>query len=67
MANLAETFRNQGHWNEAEKLQVVVMETMKRVLGDEHPDTLTSMANLEATFRSQGRRNEAEKLQEVAP
>jgi hypothetical protein len=26
------------------------MEMTKRVLGDEHPDTLTSMANLAATY-----------------
>jgi hypothetical protein len=31
---------------EAEKLEVQVMEARKRVLGEEHPDTLISMANL---------------------
>jgi hypothetical protein len=55
MNNLALTFGNQGRWNEAEKLHVVVMETTKRVLGDEHPDTLSSIANLASTFRNQGR------------
>ncbi|KAF2729024.1 hypothetical protein EJ04DRAFT_82483 [Polyplosphaeria fusca] len=30
------------------------METRKRVLGDEHPSTLTSMANLAYTFKNQG-------------
>jgi hypothetical protein len=34
---------------------VVVIETRKRVLGDEHPDTLTSIANLASTFGNQGR------------
>lgn len=29
------------------------METRKRVLGEEHPDTLTSMANLAFTLKSQ--------------
>ncbi|KAF2836644.1 hypothetical protein M501DRAFT_1018536 [Patellaria atrata CBS 101060] len=29
------------------------METRKRVLGEEHPDTLTSMANLAFTFKLQ--------------
>ena len=67
MANLASTFQNQGRWDEAEKLQVVVMETTKRVLGNEHPDTLTCMADLAATFQNQGRWDEAEKLQVVAP
>jgi len=32
MFNLALTYRNQGRWKEAEELQVLVMETMKRVL-----------------------------------
>ena len=67
MANLAVMFQDQGRWNEAEKLQVVVMETMKRILGDKHPDMLYSMANLAATYRSQGHWNEAERLQVVAP
>ena len=29
-----------GRWNEAEKVYLQVMETRKRVLGLEHPDTL---------------------------
>jgi len=37
-------YRNQGRWKEAEELEVLVMETTKRVLGEEHPDSLTSMA-----------------------
>ncbi|KAF1949884.1 hypothetical protein CC80DRAFT_598520 [Byssothecium circinans] len=40
MANLASTYGNQGRWKEAEKLEVQVMETRKRVLGEEHPFTL---------------------------
>ncbi len=63
MANLASTYWNQGRWDEAEKLEVQVMETTKRVLGEEHPDTLTSMANLASTYRNQGRWDEAEKLE----
>ncbi|KAI7971162.1 hypothetical protein EIK77_004677 [Talaromyces pinophilus] len=55
MGNLASTYRNQGRWNEAEKLFAQVMETWKTVLGAEHPDTLTSMANLAYTWRSQGK------------
>ncbi|KAK3983889.1 hypothetical protein QBC44DRAFT_375780 [Cladorrhinum sp. PSN332] len=39
------------------------METSKRVLGDEHPDTLSSMADLAATWSSQGRWKEAEELE----
>ena len=39
-----------------------VMDTSVRVLGGEHPDTLTSMANLASTYRDQGRWKEAEDL-----
>ena len=38
------------------------METGKRVLGEEHPSTLTSMANLASTYWNQGRWKEAEEL-----
>ncbi|KAH7271056.1 hypothetical protein B0J15DRAFT_389638, partial [Fusarium solani] len=38
-------------------------ETTKRVLGEEHPDTLTSIANLASIFRNQGRWKEAEELE----
>ncbi|KAK1020895.1 hypothetical protein LTS16_026848, partial [Friedmanniomyces endolithicus] len=48
---------------EAEELEVKVMETRVRVLGGEHPDTLTSMANLAATYWNQGRWKEAEELE----
>ena len=47
---------------EAEELQVLVMETMKRVLGEEHPQSLLSMAGLASTYWSQGQWKEAEAL-----
>ena len=59
MANLAATYRNQGRWTEAEKIEVQVMETSQRVLGEEHPSTLSSMANLAFTNIKQGRKKEA--------
>jgi hypothetical protein len=40
MANLALTYRDQGRWEEAEKLFVLVMETRKTKLGADHPDML---------------------------
>ena len=39
------------------------METGLRVLGAEHPDTLTSVGNLASTYRNQGRWKEAEELE----
>jgi hypothetical protein len=41
---------------------VQVIETSKRILRPEHPDTLTSMGNLASTYGNQGRRKEAEEL-----
>jgi tetratricopeptide (TPR) repeat protein len=57
-----QVFLESGHWEKAEELFVQVMETRKRVLGQEHPSTLTSMANLASTYRNQGRWKEAEEL-----
>ena len=40
-----------------------VMTTRKRILGEEHPDTLISMDNLASIYRDQGRLKEAENLE----
>jgi hypothetical protein len=39
-----------------------VMGTRKRVLSQEHPDTLTSINNLASTYQNQGRWKETEEL-----
>jgi hypothetical protein len=62
MANLASTFWNQGRWKEAEELEVQVMETSLRVLGEEHPYTLTSINNLTFALKGRGQNAEAIKL-----
>jgi tetratricopeptide (TPR) repeat protein len=54
---------NQRMLNETNELNMQGMETRKRVLGEEHPDTLTSMANLASTYSNQGRWKEAEELE----
>ena len=54
MANLASTFWSQGQWEEAEELEVEVMETRKDKRRADHPSTLSSMANLAFTWRNQG-------------
>ncbi|KAL5386219.1 hypothetical protein DPSP01_004302 [Paraphaeosphaeria sporulosa] len=59
----AMTLYSDGRYEEAKELEVQVMETRKRVLGEEHPDTLTSIANLASTYRNQGRWKEAEELE----
>ena len=51
-----------GEHKEAEQLFMQVIATRRRVLGDEHPDTLTVISNLASTYWNQGRRKEAEEL-----
>lgn len=41
-----------GRYNEAEKVFLEVVETRKRVLGEKHPDTLSSKTNLTFTLKS---------------
>ena len=60
---IAGFFLYQGRWKEAETLGIQVMETRKKVLGDEHPKTLTSIGNLALTYWNQGRWKEAETLE----
>jgi Tetratricopeptide repeat len=43
MNNLAESYRLVGRTQEALKLNQQALEIRKRVLGDDHPDTLESM------------------------
>ena len=61
-SKIALTLHEAGRWNEAEKLEVQVMKTRKRVLGEKHPNTLTSMANLAHTYYSQGQIDSAIEL-----
>jgi tetratricopeptide (TPR) repeat protein len=61
-AMLAVAYRLEGRWEEAEELDVQVMDTRKTKLGAEPPSTLTSMANLASTYRNQGRWDKAEQL-----
>jgi WD40 repeat protein len=52
-----------GRYNKAEVSFIEVAERQKKVLGAEHPDTLTSIANLASTYRNQGQWKEAEELE----
>ena len=62
ICNLAYTYQAQGRLEEAENLQVQVLEISKRILGVEHPDTLRSMNNLAMVYQEQGRMDLGEKL-----
>ncbi|KAK2728443.1 Kinesin light chain 5 [Colletotrichum kahawae] len=52
-----------GNYSRAEVLVQDAVRIRTQRLGEEHPDTLTSMANLASTFWNQGRWKEAEKLE----
>jgi Tetratricopeptide repeat len=52
----------QGRYADAEPMFRQVLAARRRVLGDDHPDTLTSRAVLARLAARQGRRAEAEAL-----
>ncbi|KAI9652346.1 MAG: hypothetical protein M1829_001669 [Trizodia sp. TS-e1964] len=62
MADIGRYYWEQGRSNEAEQLQVEVLELQKEVLGPNDPHTITARANLAATWRQQGRLKQAENL-----
>jgi len=53
MSNLAVTLWNQGDPSGARTLEDQVLGVRRRLLGDEHPDTLASMNNLAAILRGE--------------
>jgi len=53
----------QGYSNEAKELYVQVLNARKRVLGIEHPGTITAMGNIAATYGRLEKYIEAEKLE----
>jgi putative hemolysin len=62
-AILARAWSLQGNWENAERLEVQVMEIRKKIFSEDHPSTLTSTASLALTLWNQGRWEEAEELQ----
>ena len=62
-SNFGLVMTESGDWKNAEQLYIQMMDIRKKLLGAEHPDTLTSMGNLALTYKNQGRWNEAEQLQ----
>ncbi|KAJ7714752.1 P-loop containing nucleoside triphosphate hydrolase protein [Mycena metata] len=51
-----------GRGKEAERLTVSLLKMQKRLLGEEHPSTLTAMGNLASTYCALGSWKEAEEL-----
>jgi tetratricopeptide (TPR) repeat protein len=58
----AMTLASDGRYNEAEPYFHEAVRIFKSAMGEEHPDTLTSMAVLATTYVNQGRWKEAEEL-----
>jgi Tetratricopeptide repeat len=52
MASLAATYHQQGRSNEAEEINVKVLELRKEVLSEKHSDTIESIAELVAISSS---------------
>ena len=51
LTNFALVLEENGDFKSAEQLNIQVMDMRKKLLGAEHPDTLTSMGNLASTYR----------------
>ncbi len=64
MANLAVILKAPGKYDKAEKLELYVVETRRKILGRSHSETLYAMKNLAITLEGQGRKNEALELDE---
>jgi tetratricopeptide (TPR) repeat protein len=62
MSNLAVVFLDEGKYAQAEALNVQVLETRRRLLSEEHPNTLQTMLILAATYYREGKYAQAEAL-----
>ncbi|KAH7343787.1 Tetratricopeptide repeat-domain-containing protein [Rhizoctonia solani] len=63
MNNLASTYQDLDRYEDASALHSEALDVRKRVLGKDHPHTLTSMSNLAYICLKLGQIEEAEKLQ----
>lgn len=64
-ANLAGSYWSAGRTGEAIRLEEAVLADRVRLLGGDHPDTLTARANLAASYWSAGHTGEAISLLEA--
>lgn len=63
---MAELYRAQGRYEEAEPLYLEALAMRKKLLGEEHPYVATSINNLAGLYHKQGRYSEAEPLYQQA-
>ncbi len=62
MGRLAGWYSGQGRYDEAESLYLERLEILRRVLGEEHSDTLESIGDLAGLYFEQGRFDEVKSL-----
>ncbi len=62
METIGDVYRNLGLYPEAEKLLQQALDDRRRLLGDEHPETLASLNSLGFLYWKQARYDEAEQL-----
>ncbi|KAL8865632.1 MAG: hypothetical protein Q9198_009229 [Flavoplaca austrocitrina] len=62
LSNAAWYAAEQGRYDEAEQMDRRALDGREKVLGKEHPDTLTSVDNLASVLRYQGKYEEAEPM-----
>jgi len=60
--NLANLYRDQGRYSEAESLFVQALEITKKVYGQQHPSVAESLNSLALLYKNQGRYCQAEAL-----
>ena len=63
MAHLASIYKEQGRLEEAEEIEVKVLDLQREMLGEKYPGILESMADLAIIYRQQGRSKEAEEME----
>ncbi|KAF2469960.1 uncharacterized protein BDR25DRAFT_226690, partial [Lindgomyces ingoldianus] len=54
--------RNVGKWSEEQAVQEIVLDERRRILREEHPNTITAMNNLAAKLTQQGQPDEAARI-----
>ncbi|KAH7145662.1 hypothetical protein B0J13DRAFT_675286 [Dactylonectria estremocensis] len=61
-SRVAYFLHTQGRWHEEESIEEKMLELQRKVLGERHGDTITTMSNLAVTYGEQGRYNMAETM-----
>ena len=62
LSNTAWYAAEQGSYDEAEQMDRRALDSREKMLGKEHPDTLTSVSNLASVLQDQGKYEEAEEM-----